>query len=279
MTDIEIDDDQVMIYSESTNSKADVVIGAFGLDDGTARAFERATPYRQPLFLSSIVTKIHPKLEFMSQFGSLIHAFLPPIKQIEFGAVTPKKNHLTINIAGKNVTSALMNDFLQYPSVRALLPADLHPEADGLMYFKGRFPLRVSSGLYGNRYGIVGDAAGLLRPFKGKGVNMGIISGINAAHTIINDGISKKAFERSYRSTFGEVIHDIPYGKALRFLANKVSNSRMLDALIEMAKTDVRLKDALFDCVSAHRPFKKIFQETLSATLVLKIVKCALRLP
>ena len=278
VTDIELHDNHVMVYSESTNSRADVVVGAFGLDDGTAKAFERTTPYKQPSFLSSIVTKIHPKDEFMSQFGSLIHAFLPPIKQIEFGAVTPKKNHLTVNIAGKHVTSELMNDFLRYPSVRALLPSDLDPVSDGLMYFKGRFPLRVSSGLYGNRYVIVGDAAGLLRPFKGKGVNMSIISGINAASTIMNDGISKSAFERSYRSTFSEVIDDIPYGKALRWLANKASISNVMDAFIGMAKTDLRLKDALFDCVSAHRPFKRIFQETLSTRLVAKIAKQILSL-
>ena len=36
----------------------------------------------------------------MIAFGNRIHAFLPTSPRIEFGAITPKGNHLTINIAG-----------------------------------------------------------------------------------------------------------------------------------------------------------------------------------
>lgn len=278
VTDLEFYVDRVMVYSESTNCEADVVVGAFGLDDGTARAFERATAYRQPAFLSTIVTKIHPEIEFMSEFGRFIHAFLPPIRQIEFGAVTPKKNHLTINIAGKKVTSDLMNDFLQYPPVKTLLPSDLKYEEDGLMYFKGKFPLRASRGFFGDRYVMVGDAAGLLRPLKGKGVNMGIVSGINAANTIMNRGISGAAFREGYRSTFREVIDDIPYGKAVRKFVAVASNTRIMDAVIAMARRDGLLEDALYDSVSAHKPFKQILCESLKVKLMLNVILQILKL-
>jgi len=60
VTDLEIDRDGVIIYSESDNRRADVLVGAFGLDPGTATAMARATAYRPPKFLDSIVTKIHP---------------------------------------------------------------------------------------------------------------------------------------------------------------------------------------------------------------------------
>ena len=69
VTDVEIFSDRIMVYSESENKSADVIVGAFGLDDGTAKIFERATQYRQPRFLSSIVTKIHPGKEFMNIMG------------------------------------------------------------------------------------------------------------------------------------------------------------------------------------------------------------------
>ncbi|MDH5744751.1 MAG: hypothetical protein OEZ52_14505, partial [Candidatus Aminicenantes bacterium] len=77
VTDLDFSSDGVMVFSESNNIKADVVIGAFGLDDGMAKVFERISPYRQSKFLSSIVTKIHPGEEAMEQFGNYIHAFLP----------------------------------------------------------------------------------------------------------------------------------------------------------------------------------------------------------
>lgn len=273
VTDVEFSDDGVIVYSESDNNRGEIVVGAFGLDDGTAKIFERTTSYRQPPFLSSIVTKIHPEEAFMSRFGNLIHAFLLPIKKVEFGAVTPKRNHLTVNIAGMKISSDMMDEFLRFPSVRAILPRTFDPWNNELMYFKGKFPFRVSRGFYGDRYVVVGDAAGLLRPFKGKGVNMSIVTSLRAAETIMTGGISEEAFEKHYRGACREIMEDIPYGKVLRRLALASSNSKFLDTLIDVAKEEPLLRNALFNCVSAHRSFKDIFRETWSTKLIMKILR------
>lgn len=103
-----------MVYSESNNLKADWVVGAFGLDDGLIKIMERLTPYRQPEFLTSIVTKFHPGLEAVEAFGQYLHVFLlRSVPNIEFAAITPKGNHLTINIAGKKVNATSMELFLR----------------------------------------------------------------------------------------------------------------------------------------------------------------------
>ncbi len=272
VTDVEFNSDYVMVYSESKNTRADVVIGAFGMDDGTARIFERTTRYRQPRFLSSIVIKIHPGQEYMSRFGSFIHAFLPPLDKIEFGAVTPKMSHLTINIAGMKINSTAMAEFLKYPPVRKYLPPQFDPEDDAITYFKGRFPFRVSRGFYGDRYVIVGDASGLLRPFKGKGINMSIITAMKAARAMMTIGISREAFDRGYRSECSEVIGDIPYGKALRRLAIFSSRAGFLDPVINLAREEPQLEYALFNCVSANKSFKEIFRETRRLNLALKLL-------
>ena len=277
MTGVEFSDDWVMVYSESDNRKADVVIGAFGLDDGTAKIFERATRYRRPAFIGTIVTKIHPGERFMARFGDHIHAFLPPHRQIEFGAVTPKSNHITVNIAGKRVDSALMNAFLRFAPLREILPAGFNPRKDELLYFKGKFPFGVSRAFYGDRYVVVGDAAGLLRPFKGKGVNMGLASGIAAAETIMKAGISRAALEMHYRQTFRNVIGDLPYGKLVRWLAIKSSKTGFLDVALDLAREQRPVARALFDCVSAHRSFKSILFETLDLGLLLKTLRVWLR--
>jgi flavin-dependent dehydrogenase len=50
VTGIEINPEEVMVYSEGDNLKCAVVVGAFGLDDGSCRVFEQGTSYRQPDF-------------------------------------------------------------------------------------------------------------------------------------------------------------------------------------------------------------------------------------
>ena len=120
--DLEFHADSVTVYTESAPVEGDVVVGAFGLDAGSAAMFSRVVAYRPPQALSSVVTKYHPGPEGMAAFGPYIHAFLPAHPRIEFGAITPKGNHLTINIAGRSVDVKLMQAFLSHPMVRAVLP-------------------------------------------------------------------------------------------------------------------------------------------------------------
>lgn len=272
VTDLEFHADRVIVYSESGNSEADVVVGAFGSDDGTAVVFERATPYRAPRFLTSIVTKIHPRAEFIDSFGNCIHAFLPSIPAIEFGAVTPKGNHLTMNIAGESVNASWMDCFLASPALQSVIPCLGDPQAPGdLSFFKGRFPISQAGAFSGNRYVIVGDAAGLVRPFKGKGVNSALLTGTWAAQTIMRSGISAQAF-RDYHAACRDITDDLPYGKAMRLLAMVLSKRGLLDSVIVLAEHDGRLRRALFDAVSAHRSYRQIVKGMLDVPWALHML-------
>ncbi len=263
VTDLEFHADQVIVYSDSGNSQADVVVGAFGGDEGTAAVFARATAYRPPQFLSSIVTKVHPVAEMMNGFGSCIHAFLPRMGGIEFGAVTPKGNHLTINIAGENVDTDRMSQFLNSSAVERVVPCLHNPQGErDLAFFKGRFPISQAHAFSGDRYVIVGDAAGLVRPFKGKGVNSALVTGTWAAKTMMTDGVSARAF-RQYHVACREITDDLPYGKAMRALTIALSKTGLLDPIIDMAVYDPRLRRALFDAVSAHRSYGSIVKGML----------------
>jgi flavin-dependent dehydrogenase len=286
VTDLELREDRVGVYSESEQCQADVVVGAFGLDDGGCKLFERATAhlgrgrYSQPQALSSIVTKIYPQHAFLERFGEQIHAFLPSAPQIEFGAVTPKKEHLTVNIAGAEIDSPWMDRFLELPAVRQVLPSkgdlslpDMDLGQNGFRYFKGRFPISVANNYCGDRYVVVGDAAGLVRPFKGKGVNSACISGVTAARAMFSEGISKEAFY-AYLTTeprLQAILSDLLYGRIVRKLAIQSASHGFLDGVIELAREDPILRRALFDSVSAHRPYRAIARETLRPSLVLRL--------
>lgn len=272
VTDLDFHSNGVMVYSESNNIKADVVVGAFGLDDGMAKIFERITSYRQPRFLYSVVTKIHPGERSMTQFGDYLHAFVPTsLPHVEFGAITPKGNHLTLNIAGKKVDSEMMDKFLHFPPVRQVLPDNLDNVLPHLYYFKGKFPTLPAKAPFGNRYVMVGDAAGLNRPFKGKGINSAVITGIRAAEVIVNHGISKEAL-RNYLKCCSELTDDIPYGKILRFLTIQSSKFGLLDSVFEIAKKERSLRRAFFNIVSGQETYKKTWQETKNFWLLSKII-------
>jgi len=282
VTDLEIFWDRVMIYAESESRSVDVVVAAFGVDDGSGQILRRATAlhrpeaYRPPPCLHSIVTRIYPEEEYMAAFGNAIHAFLPATKAIEFGAVTPKKDHLTINVAGEAVTAREMDLFLRLPQVRSLLPPGFDPTATPLQYFKGHFPTGIAKGICHDRCVTVGDAAGLLRSFKGKGVTYACLTGIWAARTIMREGISQEAFHNDYLRHCQEILDDIPYGRLMRWLAIQGAAYGLLDSVLELARHDPGLQRALFDSVSANRLYKEIVHQVATPQRLLRLGLSAL---
>lgn len=276
VTELDFLSDGVMVYSESNNMKADFIIGAFGLDEGMAKVFERLTPYRQPGFLSSVVTKIHPGEKDMASFGNYLHAFLPTsLPRVEFGAVTPKGNHLTINIAGKRVDAQTMDDFLRLEEVRRVLPPSLGRLESSLTYHKGKFPTLPAKAPTGERYLMIGDAAGFNRPFKGKGINSALLTGVQAAWALLAHGPGAKVASH-YLAGCSELTGDIPYGRVLRSLTLLASRLRLFRPAFEVAEEQPRLRKAIFDIVSGQETYQRIWKQTRSFRLLGRILLSSL---
>jgi flavin-dependent dehydrogenase len=274
--DLEFHGDRAVVYTDNAPIEADVIVGAFGMDEGSSAMFDRLTPYRPPRALSSIVTKYHPPSEAMDAFGNGIHAFLPANPKIEFGGITPKGNHLAINIAGSSVDTDLMKAFLALPEVREVLPGLENGYITNpldFQFYKGRFPCSEARGYYGDRYVLVGDAAGLVRAFKGKGVTSAVITGIHAAETILQHGISEQVFNDHYCSLNKDITQDLPYGQAMRYFTIFLARYRLLDPVIRAARQSPQLQSALFDAVSAHAPYRQVIKQSLHMNILWAVLR------
>lgn len=259
--------DSVKIYTEDKFLKADAVVAAFGIDDGIADAIEHASLHafsyvKPPKVLDTLVAKVHIDLKVLQErFGSKIHAFIPlELKKIEFGAITPKGDHIIINIAGRNLVSADMDDFLLYPPVKNLIN-DLNLQ--GLDYYKGKYPIRPAKGIIGDRFIAVGDSTGLIRPYKGKGINVALETGAKAAEIMIHDGVSASALS-AYVKAFDHLYADFLYGRIFRLLVIVSIKTGFIERILSMAKTDPRLRDILFKVVSGEGTYRDVVHEIFS---------------
>ncbi len=123
----------------------------------------------------------------------------------------------------------------------------------------GRFPSSPSRHPYGDRYVAVGDTTGWLRPLKGKGINVAVITGINAALTMINDGVSRKALEH-YRRRCKDFIQDYKYGMLANVGLGILLKLGLLDVVIRLAKKHPHFYNMLYDSVSAEDSYKNILK-------------------
>ncbi len=253
VTDIEILDDSVVAYGEGGNMKADIVVGACGLDTAMMEIFRRKTDMKPPAYLDTVVTKIHVNKDVIESFDSKIGAFISEIPKVEFAAISPKHDHLSIVMAGKGVTSLDFDKLLNTELLRSALPSQFTVEN----VYKGKFPNSPAKKFYGNRFVLIGDAAGLIRPFKGKGINSAVITGNLAALTMFNKGISKEAlsnFERDCRFLIG----DYWYGMIVRYGVKFLSRFNALAPMISCAENNKDIREALYKSVSGSDTYKNI---------------------
>lgn len=254
-TDIEFAGGQVVVYTDTGSFRGAVVLGAFALDEGMARAFSRRTRYRPPASLETLACKIHPAgLAFApGLLDDCIHVFLPGRPPVDFGALIPKGNHIVVLVAGARLSLRDLEGFMAQASVRKLLPAA--GELQG--YFKGAFPLGPARGLYGDRYMMIGDAAGLVRPFKGKGINAAIEGGVRCARAMLAHGVSRDTFSGFVRSQ-QHLIRDVWYGRLVRWLVTVTSRRRLLDPFVVEATRNQGLSQVLFDCISGRTTYREV---------------------
>ncbi len=263
VTDLEFYHDtyynEVRVFSESNYTIADAVVCAFGLDEELLERLHIATKkrFRKPKrIMKTFVTRFdHPAKLLQEKYDKRIYAFLlSSIKNAEFGAITMKDNHIVVNIAGEKITSVILQDFISLKKVMNILPENIY---NRINYFSGKFPTSPSKKPYGDRYVAVGDATGWLRPLKGKGINLAVITGINAAKVMINNGISKKDFYK-YFEMCKHFKQDYKYGKIVRMFLKIFVKLGIINIIIKMAKNNQKIYNLLYDSVSAESSYKNI---------------------
>ena len=269
----EKEEGEVRIYSESGYTKADCMVAAFGLDSTMLSVMENVTRNRKPYLrprkmLKTFITKFHADPVFLRKYiGNIIYAYLKPpeIPRIEFAAISPKGDHIIINIAGEKVTSLDMDMFLSLEDVKEHLPP---VDSTDLSYFEGKFPTAPSKNPYGDRYVGVGDTTGWMRPFKGKGINVAVVTGIRAADAMLEGGVGNDSFEK-YEQNCKELLDDYLYGVMVRFMCRRASNF-FVGRMVQMALINPVIYDALFDSVSGHRAYKDIIKSLIKPDLAVK---------
>jgi flavin-dependent dehydrogenase len=134
----------------------------------------------------------------------------------------------------------------------------------------------LARGYYGDRYVMIGDAAGLVRAFKGKGITTAVMTAIRAAETILEHGYTRQDFHDYYRTANQDIIQDLPYGHAIRLLTIFMSRVGLINPVLRAAENTPDLQSALFDAVSAHALYSEVFAKSLRLNTVLAILKAML---
>lgn len=159
---------------------------------------EAAPTYTFPGTLTTFISEFHlGHTAVQASLGDAMHIFLLDLPRLEFAALIPKGDYVTLCVLGHNVDEALVDALLAAPEVRRCFPRGEVPQI--ACHCFPRLNVRPSARPYADRLVWIGDC-GVARLYK-DGIGSAYRMAKAAARTVAFHGVSAKDFETHYLPT------------------------------------------------------------------------------
>jgi len=248
----------------------DLLAVATGVNASVLKAFEAAgIGYRSPGVTKTFIREYHLGRDAISRgLGSSMHVFLLNIPRLEFAAVIPKGDYVTVCMLGDDIDHALVKAFLEAPEVRRCFPPDWQADGKSCQCMP-HIAVRGADRPYADRFVFVGDC-GVTRLYK-DGIGAAYRTAKAAARTAVFEGISAAAFARHYGPVCRAIESDNVMGRMAFVFTRVVQRIRVARRTILRMTIDEqrrpgrlrRMSGILWDMFSGSAPYRDIFLRML----------------
>jgi flavin-dependent dehydrogenase len=257
----------------------DLLVVAAGLNSGALRLFEDSgLEYRPPRTTKTYVCEFNLGHEsVVESFGSAVHIFLLNIPRIEFAAIIPKGDYVTVCLLGRDIDKELVQSFLHTPAVKGCFPAEWKAPTD-YCRCSPRMYLAPAVNPYADRLVFVGDS-GVSRLYK-DGIGAAYRTAKAAARTAVFSGISAEDFRRNYWPACRSICTDNRIGEGIFAFTRLIQRRRCgRRGVLSMALTEQRMKGSrrrmsmvLWDMFTGSAPYRGVFLRTLHPVFLLRLL-------
>ncbi len=248
----------------------DLLVGAVGVNSSTLSVFEGlGIGYERPRMTKTFIREYRLGQQAISRsIGTSMHVFLLNIPRLEFAAIIPKGDYVTMCLLGDRIDNALIDAFVAAPEVKACLPPGWDA-SKGSCQCMPHINVQGAVKPYADRFLFIGDC-GVTRLYK-DGIGAAYRTAKAGARTAVFEGISETAFARHFRPVCRRIVIDNRIGR-LAFVFTEVAQHLTLlrRALLRMAVAEQRrpriqrrLSGILWDMFSGSAPYSDIFKRML----------------
>ena len=208
------DDGMVIRTKSGEEQRYGLVVGAFGVNAGGGKLLAgMGLACRPPRTTRTSVCEIRIGRRNVEEYlGSSMHAFLLNVPRLEFAALIPKGEYVTVCILGEDVDADLIKRFMDSPAVRDCLPPEWHshpPECRCLP----RINTSGATPAYADRAVLVGDC-GVSRLYK-DGIGAAYRAAKACASAAVLYGVSAEDFRAHYWPQCRRMRWDNRVGKVM----------------------------------------------------------------
>lgn len=260
------DDGRVLLKIQGEPAQSyDFLAVATGVNSSALKLFEKMDLEFQPPGVSQTYLREYFLGKEMVErlFGHTIHFFMLDLKGLDFAAVIPKGECVTICLLGKDLDQGVFESFLNTPQVKSCLPPGWQAE-DYICHCCPRINIMGATHPFGDRIVFLGDTA-VSRLYKdGIGAAYRAAKAASAAATF--DGISEQALERSYGRYSKEMERDNAIGKRIFAVVGVMKSWRFTSrAVLEMISNEQsretgqqRMSAIMWDMLTGSAPYSSI---------------------
>lgn len=201
------------------------------------------------------------------EMGSSMHVFLLPMPRLEFAAIIPKGDYVTVCMLGDDIDKDMVKAFLTSREVKQTLPAHWQLPAD-FCHCSPRISISAATLPYAERAVFVGDC-GSTRLYK-DGIGAAYRTAKAAAKTAVFRGISAGDFDRGYGPVCAHIDRDNAIGRFVFFVSRVLQRHAFARRAIwqmvckeqRMAGGQRRMSAVLWDTFTGSAPYADVLLRT-----------------
>jgi flavin-dependent dehydrogenase len=247
----------------------DLVVVAIGVNSQAVKLFESLqVGYKAPKSTKAYICEYLLGAEMLDRYlGSSMHVFLLDLPRLEFAALIPKGQYVTVCLLGDNIDPPLVKTFLNTREVRACFPPGWEPPSD----FCRCAPLMNIGSVgrpFADRVLFVGDC-GSTRLYK-DGIGAAYRVAKAAAMAAIFDGLSAQDFQRHFWPACRALQDDNLIGKVIFAFTRQIAKRRYARSGVwrtvareQQSRGPARMSQVLWDTFTGSAPYRDVFLHSL----------------
>jgi hypothetical protein len=206
------------------------------------------------------------------RLGSSMHVFLLDLPRLEFAALIPKGDFVTMCLLGDGVDDELVRSFLAAEEVRACFPGGVVPEH--VCHCFPHINIGAADPPFAERLVFVGDS-GVARLYK-DGIGSSYRTAKAAARTAVFHGVSAADFRAHFLPACRAIDFDNTLGRIVfassalvqRWRFSRRAMLRMTAREQQKAHGPRRMSGVLWDVFTGSAPYRDVFLRSLHPAFV-----------
>lgn len=270
VTDVRRNEDLMTVHcADQFSDSYELVVVATGINSRLMEMLENETAeFARPTRTKTFICEFHLGRDVIREtFGPSMHVFLLDIPRLEFAALIPKGDYVTLCLLGDDIDENLIDTFFRSPEVRDRFPGGVIP--GHVCHCYPRINISAATPVYGDRLVLIGDS-GATRLFK-DGIGAAYRTSKAAAKTAVFHGVSAEDFKNYYAPLCRRIENDNRVGKLVFTFASLVQKSRFARrGILNMAANEQqqvdgprRMSGVLWDLFSGSASYTDVFLRTL----------------